>query len=203
VIPVSFLMFVLRHEIVRVLFQHGAFNAADTHKTALALAGMVGGAVAFTAQTVVNRGFYAMQNTLLPAVYGSISVLLSLPLYWVGLKTFGVLGIGLAVSGSALVQVLVLFAVWNRRSNNPGRSGVYRIYAKTLLVTLPVTGVLMMTQTLLLLWIRNQSLLGSLLLILLQSLLFVLLMAGATRIFNIEEARVVWRKIAPRLSLSR
>lgn len=203
VIPVSFLVFVLRHEIVRVLFQHGAFNAADTHKTALALAGMVGGAVAFTAQTVVNRGFYAIQNTLLPAVYGSLAVLLSLPLYWVGLKTFGVLGIGLAVSCSALVQVLVLFAVWNHRSNNPGRSGVYRIYAKTLLLTLPVTGILMVARTLLQRWFPSGSLLDSIVLILLLSLIFMLLMAAATRVFNIEEARVVWQKFAARLSLSR
>jgi putative peptidoglycan lipid II flippase len=102
VIPVSFLVFVLRHEIVRVLFERRGFLPDDTQATALALAGMLVGAAAFAAQTVVNRGFYAMQNTLLPSVCGTVAVVASLPLYWFGLTTLGVLGIGLAISCSAL-----------------------------------------------------------------------------------------------------
>ena len=35
--------------------------------TAPVLGCLMAGAVAFASQTVVNRGFYAMQNTLLPA----------------------------------------------------------------------------------------------------------------------------------------
>ena len=49
--------------------------------TALALGGLLVGAVAICAQTVVNRGFYAMQNTLLPAFYGTVAVIASLPVY--------------------------------------------------------------------------------------------------------------------------
>jgi putative peptidoglycan lipid II flippase len=199
VIPVSFLVFVLRHEIVRVLFERWQFSAADTRATALALAGMVVGAFAFSAQTVVNRGFYAMQNTLLPAVYGSIAVVLSLPLYWVGLRTLGVLGIGLAISCSALAQVLVLFAIWNHRSHNTDSGAVYRFYGRMLLAALPITGVLMLTQRQLLQWIAHESLFGSIAVIVVQSALFLILMAGAARIFNIEEARQLWRKITSRL----
>ncbi|RJQ82428.1 MAG: murein biosynthesis integral membrane protein MurJ [Desulfobacteraceae bacterium] len=199
VIPVSFLVFVLRHEIVRVLFERWEFSAGDTRSTSLALAGMVLGAVAFSAQTVVNRGFFAMQNTLLPAVYGSIAVVLSLPLYWVGLKTLGVLGIGLAISASALGQVLVLYAVWNRRSKNVGSRGVYRFYGKSVLVALPVTGVLIVTQKVLLQWISNVSFSGSVALIVLQSAIFVVLMAVAVRISRIEEARLLWQKLTARM----
>lgn len=203
VIPVSLLVFVVRHEIVAVLFQRGGFTAADTSATALALAGMVVGAVAFTAQTVVNRGFYALQNTLLPTVYGSLAVLLSLPLYWVGLKTLGVLGIGLAISASALAQVGLLYTVWNRRSCNAGSRGVYRFYFKTLLVSLPVAGILMASQRFWLSWIGGGSLWRSLLLIGVQTLLFLLLMATATWLFRIEEARALWRKAAGRLPFLR
>jgi putative peptidoglycan lipid II flippase len=199
VIPVSLLVFVLRHEIVRILFERYQFTAADTDATALALAGMVVGAVAFAAQTVVNRGFYAMQNTLLPALYSSVAVILSLPLYWIGLKTWGVLGIGLAISFSAMAQVLLLFMVWNRRSGNSGSRGVYRFYAKSLLISLPVTGVLMLTQYQLGQWIPTAPFLGSLLLIALQSCVFLLLMAAATWAFNIDEARVLAGKILLRV----
>jgi putative peptidoglycan lipid II flippase len=198
VIPISCLVLVLRHEIVRVLFERWEFSAGDTRATALALSGMVLGAVAFSAQSVVNRGFYATQNTLLPAVYGSIAVILSLPLYWIGLKTLGVLGVGLAISCSALMQVIVLFAIWNRRSGNTESHRVYRFYGKSVLLSLPVTGVLLVTQQLLLQWIPVTSLPGNLSLILIQSAIFLLLMAGATRLFNIEEARLVWQGITKR-----
>jgi putative peptidoglycan lipid II flippase len=198
VIPVSCLVFVLRHEIVRVLFERWEFGAGDTRATAMALAGMAVGAVAFSAQTVVNRGFYAMQNTLLPAVYGSVAVLLSLPLYWIGLKTLGVLGIGLAISFSALVQVTVLFAVWNRRSANTGSRRVYLFYGKSALIALPLTGILMLTQNLLLQWISVATLAGNVAVIIVQGTIFLLLMAVATRILNIEEARLLWQGIKKR-----
>ncbi len=200
VIPVSLLVFVVRREIVAVLFQRWDFTAADTQATALALAGMSVGAVAFSAQTVVNRGFYALQNTLLPTVYGSLAVLLSLPLYWIGLKALGVLGIGLAISASAMAQVGVLYAVWNRRSRNTGSGAVYRFYFKSLLISLPVAGVLLASQHFLLAWIGGRSLWGALVLIAIQTLLFLLLMAAATWLFKIEEARALWRKLAGRFS---
>jgi putative peptidoglycan lipid II flippase len=131
VIPVSILVVVLRREIVHLLFERGRFTPVDTEMTALALSSLMIGAVAFAAQTVVNRGFYATQNTLLPAVYGTIAVVFSLPFYWVGSKTLGVAGVGLAISLSAIIQSLVLFSAWNRRSNNNGATAVYSSYLKT------------------------------------------------------------------------
>jgi putative peptidoglycan lipid II flippase len=199
VIPVSFLVFVLRHEIVRILFERGAFTALDTQATALALAGMLVGTVAFAAQTVVNRGFYALQNTLLPALCGSLAVVASLPLYWIGLKTLGVLGIGLAISFSALAQVQIIFAVWNRRGGNTESGKVYWFYAKMLLLSLPVAGILLLCQGLLRSRINGATLIGSSGIIILQCALFLLLMALAAKIFKIEEIQVLWRKAAGRL----
>ncbi len=132
VVPVSVLVVVLRQEIVRVLFQRGLFDATDTRMTALTLACLMAGAIAFVTQTVVNRGFYATQNTLLPTVFGTLAVVVSLPIYWAGLKMLGVAGVGLAISASALIQTLLLFTVWNRRSGNNGATDVYRAYGKAL-----------------------------------------------------------------------
>lgn len=200
VIPVSFLVFVVRHEIVRLLFEHGSFTPADTRNTALALSGMLIGAVGFASQTVVNRGFYAMQNTLLPAVYGSVAVLLSLPLYWLGMTYWGGLGVGAAISASALIQVLVLFAIWNRKSGNTESRHVYGFYLKCLIISLPVAGCLMVTRHLIGLWLDASSKSGSIGVILIQSMLFLLIMAVASWVFRLEEARIVWGKITARLS---
>jgi putative peptidoglycan lipid II flippase len=198
VIPVSILVFVLRHEIVRLLFERRAFLPSDTEATAMALAGMLLGAAAFAAQTVVNRGFYATRNTWLPSVYGSLAVIASLPLYWFGLKVLGVLGVGLAISCSAVCQVVVLFAVWNRRIDNPGSRAVYTFYGKIILMSLPVAGLLMLTQRLLLQRIDIAAVTGNVALIAIQGIFFILMMAIATWVFRIDEARVLWRKAAQR-----
>ncbi len=142
VIPVSVLVAILRHEIVAVLFQRGRFTPEDTRMTALTLACLMVGAIAFVSQTVVNRGFYATQNTLLPAVFGTAAVIASLPVYWLGLTALGVAGVGLAISASALFQTVLLFAVWNRRSGNQAAGGVYRAYLAATVAGLVIGAIL-------------------------------------------------------------
>jgi putative peptidoglycan lipid II flippase len=130
VIPFSVLVMVLRYETVRILFQRGRFDAAATQMTAQVLVYMMMGAFAFAGQTVVVRGYYATQNTLFPAVYGTLSVLLSVPLYYLGLQQMGISGVALALAVSAVFQTSLLFALWNRRSGNTDSKGVYRFFCQ-------------------------------------------------------------------------
>jgi putative peptidoglycan lipid II flippase len=199
VIPASVLMMVLRHEIVRVLFERGAFQAEDTRMTALALVGLLVGAVAISAQTVVNRGFYAMQNTLLPAVYGTLAVIVSLPVYWIGLKIYGLLGVALAISISAMIQVAVLFMAWNRRSGNEESVRVYGTFARALLAGLPLGGVLWFWRRALLQWIDPASFSGSLAVIVATAALFVGCMALGGWLFKVEAIHYVGARLLQRL----
>jgi putative peptidoglycan lipid II flippase len=128
VIPFSILLMVLRYETVRILFQRGRFDAAATQMTAQALVYMMVGAFAFAAQTLVVRGYYATQNTLFPAIYGTLAVLLSVPLYYVGLQEMGIRGVALALAVSAVFQTTLLYVLWTRRTGNPGSRGVYRFF---------------------------------------------------------------------------
>ncbi|MEE4357300.1 MAG: murein biosynthesis integral membrane protein MurJ [Desulfococcaceae bacterium] len=130
VIPFSLLFMVLRYEIVRILFQRGQFDETATEITAHVLIFLLIGTFAYTAQTVVVRGYYAMQNTLFPAIFGSLGVLLSLPFYWLGMQKMGISGVALAVSFSAILQVWLLYGLWNRRTRNSGSREVYFFYLK-------------------------------------------------------------------------
>lgn len=199
VIPASMLMMVLRHEIVRVLFERKAFHAEDTRMTALALGGLLVGAVAISAQTVVNRGFYAMQNTLLPAVYGTIAVIVSLPVYWIGLKTYGLLGVALAISISAIIQVAVLFAAWNRRSHNTESCQVYATFAKAALAGIPLGGVLWLARQALLQWVDPVSFYGSAVIIADTTVLFIGCMVLGGWLFKVEGLHYVGTRLLGRL----
>jgi putative peptidoglycan lipid II flippase len=136
VVPLAVLMMVLRYETVRLLFQRGSFDAAATELTAGILPFVLVGTFAFAAQTVVSRGFYAMGNTLLPAVFCSLAVVASLPFYLVGMKYFGVAGVALALALSALFQVVLLYLLWNHRTGNAGRHDLYRMLAKIVLISI-------------------------------------------------------------------
>ncbi|MGD8444308.1 MAG: murein biosynthesis integral membrane protein MurJ, partial [Desulfobacterales bacterium] len=98
VIPFSVLLMVLRSEVVRIIFQRGKFDAAATALTAEVLIYLMIGTFAFAAYTVVVRGYFASQNTLFPALYGTIVVIVSVPLYLLGMNLLGVRGVALAVS---------------------------------------------------------------------------------------------------------
>ncbi len=138
VIPFSILLIVVRHELVQILFERGRFDAEATALTAPILAFLLPGAFALSSYTVVVRGYYAMQNTLFPAVFGSVAVLCSLPVYWYGMQRLGGRGVALAVALSVILQVALLYKIWNRKTDNSESSGVYHLYLKIILVSLPL-----------------------------------------------------------------
>ncbi len=195
VIPISVLFAVLRREVVIILFQRGSFTPQDTAMTAQVLGVLLIGAVAFAAQTVVNRGFYATENTLFPAIFGSIAVVLSLPLYWFGVNLGQAAGLGLAIAVSSLLQVLTLFFFWNKKSRNTGSGSVYRFYLKVISATIPLGGVLYAVHYLSgLLWV-NPLFLDALIRSLITATSFVLLTVMFTKLFHIEEVLGLWRKV--------
>ena len=187
VIPFSILLMVLRHEVVYILYQRGRFDAAAAAMTAQVLVFLLIGAFAFSMQTVVARGFYALQNTLLPAVFGTAAVALSIPLYIVGVKQMGVGGVALAISFSAALQVALLYAIWNRRSRNRESGQVYRFFVKIVLLSFPLALLLAGCKTVLLKVLPLQGLAGAAATCLVMTLFFVGLLLGLGMIFKIEE----------------
>ncbi len=138
IIPFSALFIVLRHEIVLILFQRGKFDAGATGLTAGILGYLMIGTVAFASQTMVMRGYYAMQDTFFPAVYSTAGVILSLPLYWYGMKLMGAKGIALAISLSTIFQVIILYILWNKKIKTGKVSPVFIFYLKIILITIPL-----------------------------------------------------------------
>lgn len=180
VIPFSVLMMVLRHEVILILLQRGKFDAAATGHAAGVLIYYLIGAFAIAANMIVPRAYYAMQDTLFPAIYGTVAVLLSIPFYVLGLKMMGAGGVALAVSFSVILQVFVLYVLWNKRSHNPGSKEVYWFYLKIMALSAVIGIGLIWFRQALLYWIDVQTFAGSLLTVFLTAVLqiIVLLVAG-------------------------
>jgi putative peptidoglycan lipid II flippase len=133
---------VVSPEVVRILFERGRFDPAATRLTAEVLVCYLVGAFAFAANTVVVRGFYATRDTLTPALFGTLAVAAGIPIYLAGLALLGVQGVALAVSASGILQAVLLYVLWSRRSANPGLGAVMRFYLKTMLLSIVLAPVL-------------------------------------------------------------
>jgi putative peptidoglycan lipid II flippase len=186
-IPFAALVIVLQHELVFLIYQRKMFTAADTAATAQVLGFLMLGAVGFAGQTIVNRGFYARQNTILPTIYGSLAVLASLPVYYLGMRFLGARGIGLAIGFSAVTQVFLIYAIWNRRSANRDSRTVYGFYLKLALLALPLGGVLFAFKHWALAGLDRATFGGNLLCVTITGALALVLIAGMARLFRIEE----------------
>ena len=201
VIPLAALIIVLREEVVRILFQRGNFDAASTALTSQVLGWLLLGAYGFAAQTVVVRGFYALKNTLFPAIFTTLAVAASLPLYWLGLKHYGAAGIAMAIALSATIQVLLLYEVWNRRHRLSGRGVVFRQIAIMIGLSSPLALFLAAFKTYALAGISPASFSGSLIRCIIVGGVFTVCMLAAGYGLNIVSIReVIARRRPPRSS---
>jgi len=203
VMPFSILLVVLRFEIVRILFQRGRFDVAATAVTADVLLCFLVGAFAYSAYTMVIRAYFASQNTLFPAIYGTVAVLLSLPIYLIGLKFMGVYGIALAVSLSGILQVLCLFILWNRRSQNTDSRRVYVAYLKLALLSVLVGALIQGIKSAVMPDPAGQSILVSLLVAMAVGGIFLVLLAGLGYLLRISEIRDMLDNLIARLKGNR
>jgi putative peptidoglycan lipid II flippase len=198
VIPFSALLIVLRHEVIFILFQRGRFDALATARTAEALAFLLIGAFAFAAQTVVVRGYYAVQNTLFPTLIGTLAVAASLPLYWLGVREWGNRGLTLAIAISAILQVIFLYALWQRRSDTLNSNAVYAFFAKIMLVSAAIGSLVYWLKASFLSALPQNTFAGNLLLCAIIATVFFAAFVGMGFLFRIPEIVGVVRRVLRR-----
>jgi putative peptidoglycan lipid II flippase len=203
VIPISVLFMVLRREVILILFQRGKFDAAATGQTATVLIFMLAGSFAFAANTIVPRAYYATQDTLFPAIYGTVAVLLSIPLYWLGLHILSTPGVALAASLSAVLQVLVLYFLWNRRHRNSESRSVYQFYIKMMAFSAPLGIFLAWFKSRVLFRIDASTFAGSLAVCLICGVVFAIILLAAGYGLRIKEISELSARLRKKLRLAR
>jgi putative peptidoglycan lipid II flippase len=114
-LPAAVALFLAADPIIRVLFERGAFTAADTDATAAMLAAFALGLPAYVLIKVLHPSFFAREDTKTPMIFAGISmavgVVLSLGLF----LTVGPTGIAAATTLSGWLNVGLLAAALRRR----------------------------------------------------------------------------------------
>jgi putative peptidoglycan lipid II flippase len=168
--------------------------------TARVLIYFLAGSFTFSAYTVVVRNYFAVQDTLFPAIYGTLAVLASIPIYWMGMRLMGAGGIALAISLSGLLQVVLLYMLWNRRSHNQGSRAVYGAFARMLAMAL-VSGLALewLNRSVLPLRAMPPSFFTSLSVCLINAAVFVLLLLAVGYGLNVQEIKMPLQRLLGRI----
>jgi putative peptidoglycan lipid II flippase len=107
-LPATLGLIVLREPIVRMLFEHGAFTAAETAATARALMWLALGLPAYVLVKALSPAFFARDDTMTPLLATLKGLLVALVLSVVLGRIFGAAGIAASIAFGAWSSALAL-----------------------------------------------------------------------------------------------
>jgi len=108
-LPAAAAMVFIPNLITAVLFERGAFTAADTAATATALAIYALGLPAFVLQKVVQPAFFAREDTRTPLNYAVVSMLVNVVVAVGGAQLIGFLAAAIGTSLAGWVNLALLW----------------------------------------------------------------------------------------------
>lgn len=135
-LPATLGLMALGVPIVRLLFEQGRFTPAATQATAYALLFYAVGIVAYGSLQLLNRAFYAVQDTATPMLVGMFTIALNI---WLNLILIGRLGHGglaLAYSLAGIFNMVLLLFLLRRRLGPMGGRRLALSAAKSLVAAL-------------------------------------------------------------------
>ncbi len=132
-IPAVTGLIILSHPIIKVLFEHNNFIAADTEKVAYILIYHSLGLVFFGLLMVLNRIFYAFKNVKTPLKVALFSILANLFLDWLLIKFMNVAGVALSSTLVAVFNVVALMIILRKKVGFLGGKRITKSYGKVLL----------------------------------------------------------------------
>lgn len=137
IILLSFLLFIFRDLIVKLILRAGKFGLVDVHLTSACLGLFALGLFAQSLTLLLAKTFYATQNTKIPAFTSIVAMLINIILaflfVWLfsfqnsfqeifinflnlqNLKNIEIIGLPLAFSISAIIQFLLLFTLFRQK----------------------------------------------------------------------------------------
>lgn len=115
-VPLSFLCFFLRHEIVRIILYAGNFSLSDAALTAKILGFFMLGVASQSLVPVLSRAFYALQNTITPVLISllTIGVNIALAFYFIKIEHRDASGLALAFSLAGILNAVLLLIFFKK-----------------------------------------------------------------------------------------
>ena len=116
-LPATVAFIVVAEQIIRGLFQHGAFTATDTIRCGWALSAFSVGLPSYVLVKVLTPGFYARADTRTPVRFATWSVGVNLALNLALIPLIGHVGPPLATAVASTVNVAMLYGALKKRGH--------------------------------------------------------------------------------------
>ena len=144
-IPLSIWMMIISEPTVRLIFQQGHFGPLDTRHTAGALRILLTVVFCWGLQQLIGRAFYAHQDTVTPVVAGTVTTLISIPIFYLLTSRFNALGVAAASALSIALYTMALCLWWGRRFGKDSFSGlggdIARLTVLSAIASAPALGI--------------------------------------------------------------
>lgn len=199
-IPATVGLVVLRVPIIQLLFEHQAFDAYATQRTALAFLCYAPQLPFIPVDNLLIFAFYARKNTITPVVVGVISVGVYLVVALSLIGPLGMAGLALANAAQNSSHAVILFILLVRAMGSLSGHGL----GTTVVKCVAGSGVMAVTLLALAPWLEanlnTSTILGQAVYVGLATAVGLAVYAGVIALLRVEEVislrRIVWRRAA-------
>ncbi len=122
-LPLSAWMIASAIPCIGFVFEGGNFSHADTMHAAPLLQIMLFAVPLWGVQMVLGRAFYALGDTLTPALLGTAITIVSLPIFYYALR-FGAIGIALVSLAGVIAYIAGIMYIWKKRQGMSAFTGL-------------------------------------------------------------------------------
>lgn len=194
-IPISTFVLVLSQPLVRLVYERGAFGAADTELVASTLFFFAFGSAFSGGSALLTRGFFSLERPWIPTLLALVNLGLNALFNWILIKPFGLGGIALSTTAVSTLTFLALFYMLRRRLGRMDGAAIIRTAVMAALMSVVAAAVAYFSWYLLDRWLGS-SLAGQVISIgtsLAAAAAVFLALAWATRMPELELFRAIRR----------
>lgn len=135
-IPSTIFMIIMADPIIRVIYMSNKFTSGDVPVTAIALIFYSLGIFAWAGQSIVARGFFALQDTVTPIIVGTISTVIFIPFNIIFMRIMGHSGLALSTTIAVTIHFFILTFLLKRKMGGINGGEIMKSVSKTLVAAL-------------------------------------------------------------------
>ncbi len=117
IIPMSVGIGVLSNDIIRLIYERGEFTATSTYLTGGALTYYAIGMIGYGIMEILNKAFYAMQDSKTPMKVSAVAIVMNIILSICLVKVNDYLGLPLAASITSVITAVIMVYAINKDMN--------------------------------------------------------------------------------------
>ena len=117
IIPMSVGIGVLSNDIIKLIYERGEFTATSTYLTGGALTYYAIGMIGYGLMEILNKAFYAMQDSKTPMKISALAIIMNILLSIGLVKVNDYLGLPLAASVTSIITAILMIYAKNKKMN--------------------------------------------------------------------------------------